>query len=200
MNRRGFLLSAAAGMAMASLPARAAEEQKAEQARAAPAETKKYTEWLNVFGPRAGYSPQIGLLVSMMNWMRAPVLRSAGGLTTAQLDFLLDEHANSIGAMLLHLAATERYYQLNTFENMKWGSWSRKIKDQWDVAMNLGEPARKSIKGHELKHYVDALAEVREHTLSELRKRDDTWSHLCVLCDRDARSAAASDPRRAKSA
>jgi len=36
-----------------------------------------------------------------------------------------------------------------------------------------------------------------------LRKRDDTWSHLCVLCDRDARNSAAaasSDSRRAKSA
>ena len=37
------------------------------------------------------------------------------------------------------------------------------------------EPARKSIKGHDLKYYTDMLSEVREKTLSEFRKRDDAW-------------------------
>src|SRR5512142_3424075 len=65
----------------------------------------------NVLGPMPGYSPQIGTLVSEMTWMRGQVLRSVRGLKQDQLDFLLDPKANRIGALLLHLAATERLYQ-----------------------------------------------------------------------------------------
>jgi hypothetical protein len=43
----------------------------------------------------------------MMTWMRASVLRSVRGLSQKDLDYLLDAKANSIGALLLHLAATE---------------------------------------------------------------------------------------------
>ena len=132
-------------------------------------------EYPNVIGPRAGYAPQIGTLLSMMTWMRGPVTRSASGLTVKQLDFLLDKKSNSIGAMLLHLAATERYYQLNTFENMAWGSWDKKIKDEWDVAMGLGAEGRKKIKGNDLDYYLGKLKEVRDITIAELKKRDDTW-------------------------
>jgi hypothetical protein len=62
----------------------------------------------SVLGRTPGYSPQIGTLVSEMTWIRdMKVLRSAKGLTPDQLDFLLDNKANRIGALLLHLAATE---------------------------------------------------------------------------------------------
>src|SRR5581483_9476373 len=73
---------------------------------------------VNVLGPREGYSPQIGTLVSQMIWMRGAVLRASRGLTREQLDFLLDEKANTIGALLLHLAATDRLYQINTFDQI----------------------------------------------------------------------------------
>jgi hypothetical protein len=59
----------------------------------------------NVLGPRSGYSPQIGTLVSEMIWMRGAVLQALKGVTQDQLDFLLDGKANRIGALLLHLAA-----------------------------------------------------------------------------------------------
>jgi Protein of unknown function (DUF664) len=130
---------------------------------------------LDIIGPREGYSPQIGILVSMMNWMRFVMLRSVQGMNQDQLDFLLDDKANRIGAMLFHLAATDHYYQLQTFGNIKWGSWSDDEKKKWDVAMNLGEPARKEIKGHDLNYYLDILTETREKTLAEFRKRDDKW-------------------------
>ncbi len=41
--------------------------------------------------------------------------------------------------------------------------------------MELGEPARKTIKGHSLDFYLNLLSETREHTLAEFRKRDDNW-------------------------
>ena len=130
----------------------------------------------NVFGPRPGYSPQIGTLVSEMIWMRDAVLRATRGMTQDQLDFLLDNKANRIGALLLHLAATERLYQLNTFDNVKPGALGKSpaFKD-WGIAMDLGEPARQTIKGHNLDYYLNLLQEGREKTFAEFRKRDDAW-------------------------
>lgn len=132
-------------------------------------------ESIHIIGPKAGFSPQIGTLVSMMNWMRIVILRPVKNMTVEQLDYLHDAKSNSIGAMLLHLAATERYYQLHTFEGKKWGSWDESIKKQWDVPMKLGNDGRRIIKGNQLEYYMNALNEVRENTLKEFKKRDDKW-------------------------
>jgi Protein of unknown function (DUF664) len=130
---------------------------------------------INMIGPKEGFSPQVGTLVSMMNWMRSVVLRPVQNMTMEQLDFLFDQNSNTIGAMLLHLAATEKYYQLNTFDDMKWGSWDESIKKQWNAPMNLGDEGRKKIKGNKLEYYLDILKEVREKSLTEFKKRDDAW-------------------------
>lgn len=111
----------------------------------------------------------------MLNWMRNKILQPVQGLTVAQLDYLHDTKANSIGGLLLHLAAIERLYQINTFEGKKWGDVDREAEKEWGVAARLGKEARKSIKGHELAYYLGKLKTVREHTLSELQKRDDAW-------------------------
>lgn len=129
----------------------------------------------NIIGPIAGYSPQVGTMISMMNWMRMVVLLSVKDMKQSDLDYLHDKNANTIGSMLMHLAATERFYQIHTLEGKKWGDWTEKDKQQWEVAMALGQPARDTIKGHELNYYLDLLKEVRQHTLDELKKRDDQW-------------------------
>lgn len=127
---------------------------------------------INIIGPKEGYSPQIGTLVSMMNWMRGVVLRSVKDLSREQLDYLHDPGANTIGAMLMHLAATEVYYRANTFEGRR--NFNAGESRQWSAAMNLGERGRQ-IKGHDLRYYLDTLEETRSITLSEFRKRDDKW-------------------------
>jgi hypothetical protein len=132
-------------------------------------------EGINIIGPREGFSPQVGTLVSMLEWMRSAILQPVQGLTLAQLDYLHDSKANSIGALLLHLAAIERLYQLNTFEGRKWDDWDEMTKKDWGVAAGLGEAARQTIRGHNLDYYLDRLREGREHTVAELRKRDDAW-------------------------
>jgi len=131
----------------------------------------------NVLGPRAGYTPQVGSFVSMLTWMREQngVVTATRGLSQADLDVLFDPNANTIGALMLHLAATETYYQMNTFDGMKWDSWGEDIKKKWDAAMGLGDAGRKTIKGHDREYYVEILHQVREKTLAEFRKRDDTW-------------------------
>lgn len=128
-----------------------------------------------MIGPTKGYTPEIGTLVSMMAFTRMQVLHNVKGLSQTDLDFLLDAKANTIGALLLHLAATETYYGLNSFGGTKWGSWPDDIKKKWDIPMNLDEPARKAIKGNSLDYYLNALHESREKNLAEFRKRDDKW-------------------------
>src|ERR1700730_12478523 len=128
-----------------------------------------------IVGPKKGYSAQIGTIVSMMAFMRWQVLHSVKGMSVKDLDFLLDEKANRIGALLLHLVAVERFYQLNTFEELGDGKMPEAWKEQWGPAMELGDGGRKAIVGHELDYYLNALNETREKTLAEFRKRDDAW-------------------------
>ncbi|HKP05225.1 MAG TPA: DinB family protein [Chthoniobacterales bacterium] len=128
-----------------------------------------------IVGPRPPFSSHIGTLISMLNVMRRAVLAPVQGLTVAQLDYLHDAKANTIGALLHHLAAIERLYQIHTFEGKKWGDWDDETKRQWTTAALLGEAARKKIKGNKLAFYLEMLKEVREHTLAELGKRDDAW-------------------------
>ena len=162
-SRRGFLKTAAAfstGVTGLALLPELAISEEAD---------------VNILGPKKGYSPQIGTLVSMMNWMRMVLLMSVKGMTQADLDFLLDGKANTIGALLMHLAATDRIYQINTFENNSLKDLPAPYKEKWGVAMDLGEPARKAIKGHDLDYYLNLLKETREQTLAQFRKRDDSW-------------------------
>jgi len=133
------------------------------------------TDSLYMIGPQEGYTPRIGTLLSTMTMMRTWIVGGVANLTMDELDFQLDDTSNSIGAMLLHLAATERYYQLNTFDEMEWDSWSKKIKKEWDLPMNLGEEGRKMIKGNNIDYYLSKLEEVREVTKMEFAKRNDDW-------------------------
>ncbi len=128
-----------------------------------------------LIGPQEGYSPQIGTLLSTMTMMRTWVIGTVKDLSQEQLDFQLDDKSNSIGAMLLHLAATERYYQLNTFNEMEWGTWSKEIKKEWDIPSGLGNKGRKHIKGNDIDYYLSKLEEVRSVTKKEFAKRDDDW-------------------------
>ena len=140
-----------------------------------PAQAITTDDGLFVIGPKSGYSPQIGTLVSQLTYIQHAVFSSVKGLRQSDLDYLFDPNANTIGALLMHLAATETYYSMNTFENKKWDSWSDDLKKKWDPAMNLGDLGRKEIKGHDLKYYTDILEETRAKTLTEFKKRDDTW-------------------------
>jgi hypothetical protein len=109
-GRRGFLQTASALTTAILVPP------------AGPvAANPSLAEGPNIVGPLAGYSPQVGTLVSMMQWMRRVVVASVEGMGRAEMDYLHDAKDNSIGAMLLHLAGLETFYQLNTFAGRKWG-------------------------------------------------------------------------------
>ena len=83
-----------------------------------------------------------------------------------------DPDSNSIGALLAHAAAVERWYQILTFE-------SRRPDDAeeaaWLPALELGDAGRRQLRGRDLQSYLDELAATRASTLSALAGRDDQW-------------------------
>ena len=131
---------------------------------------------LNVSGQKIkavkGYSPQIGTTISMLEDLKARVTRSVSHLSQEEVDFLLDENANRIGAMIMHLAAVEKYYQLYTFENR---DFNKEEKEKWSSAMDLGELGREDLVGKPISYYLEIWDEVREETLRLLKTKDDRW-------------------------
>jgi uncharacterized damage-inducible protein DinB len=122
--------------------------------------------------PLPGYTPTIGRLVAMLSYARQTTLGAVEGLTREQLDHLHDERSNSIGALLAHMAAAERWYQLVTFEDRKPAAAE---DDALSAALKLGDEGRREIRGHELQFYLDQLRRTREATLAALAERDDVW-------------------------
>jgi len=119
-----------------------------------------------------GYSPQIGRLLSMMNYARFTTIESVKNLSSEQLDFLLYSESNSIGALLLHFAAVEYAYQVKTFEQRKLDDKEMSI---WGAALELGEKGRQEIRGNDLDFYLDKLNEVRDRTFELFQTVDDDW-------------------------
>ena len=122
--------------------------------------------------PLPGYTPTIGRLVAMLSYARQTTLQAVEGLTREQLDHLHDDRSNSIGALLAHVAAVERGYQLVTFEERE---PTAAENDAWSAALKLEDKGRREIRGRELQFYVDELRRTREATLAALATRDDAW-------------------------
>jgi len=125
-----------------------------------------------LIGELPGFTPHIGRLVSMLNYVRSTTVAAVDGLSQGALDHVPDAHGNSIGALLAHIAAAEAGYQASTFESRE---LNEREKRQWGAALELGERARHEIKGHELGYHLGLLEEVRVQTLAELARRDDRW-------------------------
>lgn len=127
---------------------------------------------LFVIGEIDGFAPEIGRLVSMLNYARHTTLESVAGLGIGELDYQHDGRSNSIGALLLHIAAAEVGYQAATFHGRE---LSAEERNEWGAAFSLGDRSRAEIKGRELAYYTEKLGQVRAATLAELARRDDAW-------------------------
>jgi hypothetical protein len=119
-----------------------------------------------------GYSNDIGQMISMLDNLKSRVERNVANLDQEGTDFLLDENANTPGAIIYHLAATEAYYQVYTFEGR---GFNKEEAKKWDTALNLGEKAREEFKGKPLSFYLDLYDEVRKKTKQLLKTKDDKW-------------------------
>ncbi len=122
--------------------------------------------------PPKGYTNDIGNMISMLDNLKKRVERHVVNLDQDGTDFLLDENANSPGAIIYHLAATEAYYQVYTFEGR---SFNAEEKAKWEMALNLGDKARNKYKNKPISYYMDIYDEVRKKTKKLLKTKDDEW-------------------------
>ncbi len=136
MQRRKFIQSAV--LAPAALTAIAVSPEPSQKGTAVD------DKGVFVIGPVEGYSPQIGTLVSMMNYNRSTIINTTKNLTMTDLDYLQDDKANTIGALIMHLGAVDKWYQLNSFEGRD--ELTDGEKEIWEPALNLGDAGRKKIK------------------------------------------------------
>jgi hypothetical protein len=127
--------------------------------------------------PTAGYSPNIGRLVGMLTYARSTTMAAVDGLTVTALDHLHDPTSNSIGALLAHITAVERSYQVLTFEDRL---FSPDENAPWVAALKLGDMGRTALRDQPLSHYLEKLDEVRGDTLKGLAARDDDWLERSV--------------------
>ncbi|MFL8935168.1 DinB family protein [Rossellomorea oryzaecorticis] len=119
-----------------------------------------------------GFSPQIGHLVSQMNYARKTTIEAVDGLSASDLDYLSSKDGNSIGALLLHMAAVEKGFQIEIFDGRR---PNEREMEEWGPPYSLGDKGRAHIKGHPLEFYTDKLEEVRSRTLIELANLNDDW-------------------------
>lgn len=127
---------------------------------------------LYLIGGVPGFTEQMSHLVSMLNYVRYGTISAIEKLSVSELDFLPDEDTNSVGCLLLHIAAAEVGYQAATFFNRQ---LTPEEKNEWEIPLGLGAKARQEIKGHSVNYYLEKLEQVRAITLSELAIRNDKW-------------------------
>ncbi len=67
--------------------------------------------------PAAGYSLNIGLMVAMLEDLKVRITAQVQDLSQSEIGFEFDDKANSIGALVMHLVATEAYFQIALVKN-----------------------------------------------------------------------------------
>ncbi len=122
--------------------------------------------------PAEGYTPKVGELVVMLELTKSQIEAAVADLDPEQTDFKFDPQANSIGALIMHLAATEAYYQIETLEGMAWTAEDMAL---WGAATGLGEDSRDTFTGKPIGYYLEQWNGVRQKTLAGLRTKDDAW-------------------------
>jgi hypothetical protein len=106
----------------------------------------------------------------MRNNLKEPVEYTVGALSQAELDFVVDDKANSVGALLAYLTATEKLYQIITFEQ---GEPNEQEKTILNDAKELGDLGRKNLKGKDVQKYIEEFTEARKKTTKLLKEKDD---------------------------
>ena len=124
-----------------------------------------------VIKPIEGYTPHIGIVVDMLDDIKDQITTQVQELDQAETDYLFDDKANSIGGLLMHLAATEAYYQVETLEGRPFNHEESKFWEQ----TGLGSAGKEYNQGKPISYYLDLWDKVREKTLIGLKEKDDEW-------------------------
>ncbi|WP_252501766.1 DinB family protein [Sporosarcina sp. Marseille-Q4943] len=119
-----------------------------------------------------GLSLEFSKLASMMEYTRVTTLVEVRGLTVDQLDFLINDEANSIGMLLAHMVSIERAYQIETFEKR---DFTEEDIQMLNPAIELGKAAREQIKGNPIEYYLEELEQTRIKTIDTFGTLPDSW-------------------------
>ncbi len=122
--------------------------------------------------PAEGYSPNIGIMVNMLEDLKVRITARVQDLNQSEIDFEFDEKANSIGALVMHLVATEAYFQIETLEERQWTQEEQKL---FGVGGELYDSSKQELKEKAIQRYLDLWNEVRKKTLAGLKTKDDDW-------------------------
>ncbi len=119
-------------------------------------------------GPTHGRAPQIEALASMLTSTRRFTASAVRDLDAAALAAPPPYGGNSIGMLLVHVAAAERMFQNITVRGVQFGedetTFARAFRFEEDP-----------LRGRDLEAYLAHLAQVRSATLALLAERDDAW-------------------------
>ena len=118
------------------------------------------------------FSLEFSKLVAMMEYTRMTTLDEVKNLTVEQLDFLMNEEANTIGMLLEHMVSVEKAYQIESFENR---DFTEEDFQMLNPGLDLGNPAREQIKGNPIDYYLTKLEETRNQTIEKFKTLPDTW-------------------------
>ncbi|SHF60260.1 DinB family protein [Ornithinibacillus halophilus] len=118
-----------------------------------------------------GLNLEFSKLVSMMEYVRWTTLVEVRDLTVKQLDYLINEEANSIGMLLAHMVSMEKAFQIDTFEKREFTEDIHLL----NPAMELGNAAREQIKGYPIDYYLEQLEQTRKKTIDTFRTLPDSW-------------------------
>lgn len=121
---------------------------------------------------KEGFDGKIGELVAMLDYSRAVLLEDIKNLSQDDLDFIAYDGANSIGALLMHIASVDFVYQVISHEN-------RDLNEEellkWKTALLLGPEANREIRNQPLEYYLNTLQETREKTYFILNSKNEEW-------------------------
>jgi len=119
-----------------------------------------------------GFTHDIGIMVSMLEDLKVRITEQVQDLSQSETDFEFDGKANSIGALTMHLVATEAYYQIETLEGRQLTAEEQKI---FGIGGELNDTSKKQLKEKPIQYYLDLWNKVREKTLTGLKTKDDAW-------------------------
>ena len=132
--------------------------------------TQQPTDNPFVIGPRDGFTPRVGVLVSCLQNTRHYLRNAMRDLSLEQLDARPQRARNTIGQLLAHVAAAETMFQRLLFKGRRFNNAER---ERWGACFEFGDSVWSH--GRSLEAYLHDLDAARAHTLEGLKTRDDAW-------------------------